>query len=66
MAEFVLKYADQRGHMHQQTAQAASEKELRERYAQQGFLVYSVKPRGAMAGVAARTGWFRRRPKLNL
>ena len=64
MAEFVLKYADGRGQIHQQVVAAASEKELRERYSQQGFLVYSVKPRVA-SGLAA-SGLFRRRKKLNL
>ena len=44
MAEFVLKYADPRGEIHQQVAEAGSEKELRDRYSQQGFLIYSVKP----------------------
>ena len=46
MAEFVLKYADGRGQIHQQVATAGSEKELRDRYSQQGFLIYSIKPRG--------------------
>jgi type IV pilus assembly protein PilC len=64
MAEFVLKYADGRGQIHQQVVAAASEKELRERYSQQGFLIYSVKPRVA-SGLAA-SGLFRRRKKLNL
>ncbi|MGA2724437.1 MAG: type II secretion system F family protein [Bryobacteraceae bacterium] len=64
MAEFVLKYADGRGQIHQQVTSAPSEKELRERYSQQGFLIYSVKPRTA-AGLAA-TGLFKRRKKLNL
>ena len=64
MAEFVLKYADGRGQIHQQVAAAASEKELRERYSQQGFLIYSLKPRAA-SGMAA-TGLFQRRKKLNL
>ena len=45
MAEFVLKYADGRGQIHQQVATAGSEKELRERFSQQGFLIYSIKPR---------------------
>jgi type IV pilus assembly protein PilC len=49
MADFVLKYADGRGQIHQQVASAGSEKEIRERYTQQGFLVYSVKPRVASA-----------------
>ena len=39
MADFVLKYADGRGQIHQQVATAASEKELRDKYAQQGFLI---------------------------
>ncbi|HEX5230053.1 MAG TPA: type II secretion system F family protein [Bryobacteraceae bacterium] len=52
MAEFVLKYADPRGEMHQQVAEAGSERELRDRYSSQGFLVYSIKPRREIAGVA--------------
>ncbi len=63
MSEFVLKYADARGEVRQLVTQAASEAELRERYAQQGFLVYSVKPRGGVAGLAV-TG--KRRRKLNI
>jgi type IV pilus assembly protein PilC len=61
MAEFVLKYADGRGQIHQQVATAASEKELRERYSQQGFLIYSVKSRA----IAAPT-FTRKRKKLDL
>ena len=64
MAEFVLKYADGRGQIHQQVTSAPSEKELRERYSQQGFLIYSLKPR-TVSGLAA-TGLFQRRKKLNL
>jgi type IV pilus assembly protein PilC len=60
MAEFVLKYADGRGQIHQQVATAGSERELRERYSQQGFLIYSVKPRGLAAPA------FTRRRKLDL
>ena len=52
MAEFVLKYADPRGEMHQQVAEAASERDLRDRFSQQGFLIYSVKPRREIAGMA--------------
>jgi len=62
MAEFVLKYADPRGEVHQQVAEAASENDLRERYSQQGFLIYSIKPRRAIAGVAVGGG----RKKINL
>jgi len=49
MADFVLKYADGRGQIHHQVASAASEKELREKYAQQGFLIYSLKARSGGA-----------------
>jgi len=63
VAEFVLKYADPRGEMHQQVAEAASEKDLRERYSQQGFLIYSVKPRRALAGMVPGGG---RKRKINL
>jgi type IV pilus assembly protein PilC len=61
MAEFVLKYADGRGQIHQQVASAGSEKELRDRYSQQGFLIYSVNPR-----VTALVGSGPRRKKVNL
>src|SRR6476646_1648782 len=64
MADFVLKYADSRGQIHQQVATAGSEKELRERYSQQGFLIYSIKPRSGAAMVSA--GLMRSRKKLNL
>jgi type IV pilus assembly protein PilC len=63
MADYVLKYADGRGQIHQQVATAGSEKELRERYTQQGFLIYSVKPRSAAAAVS---GGILGRKKLNL
>src|SRR5215469_15631048 len=64
MAEFVLKYADGRGQIHQQVATASSEKELRERYSQQGFLIYSIKPRGAAAITSGSL--FGGRKKLNV
>jgi type IV pilus assembly protein PilC len=62
MADFVLKYADGRGQIHHQVATAASEKELREKYAQQGFLIYSIKVRSGGGGAAFFSG----RKKLNL
>jgi type IV pilus assembly protein PilC len=62
VAEFVLKYADPRGEVHHQVAEAVSEKELRDRYSQQGFLIYSVKPRHSIASVAMGGG----RKKINL
>src|SRR6266446_10028530 len=64
MAEFVLKYADSRGEIHNQTANAGSEQELRDRYSQQGFLIYSVRPR--RTGIAAGAGILGRSKKLNL
>jgi type IV pilus assembly protein PilC len=50
MAEFVIKMADDRGRTMQQVEHGFSEAEVRDRFAQQGFLVYSVKPRGMFAG----------------
>src|SRR5277367_4827277 len=52
MPEFVLKYADARGEIHSQVATASSGDELRDRYAGQGFLVYSVKPRGGAGALS--------------
>lgn len=64
MAEFAVKYADPRGEVHQQVTEAATEKDLRDRYAQQGFLIYSVKPRRELTGMPAAIGG--KRGKLNL
>ncbi len=64
MAEYVLKYADARGQIHQQVTNAGSEKEIRERYSNQGFLVYSIKPKSAAA--LATGGLLGGRKKLNL
>jgi type IV pilus assembly protein PilC len=61
MPEFVLKYADAKGEIRQQVAEAESEKELRDRLTQQGFLIYSVRQR---SDLAARLGGGSR--KLNL
>src|SRR5450631_2027062 len=63
MADFVLKYADGRGQIHHQVATAASEKELREKYAQQGFLIYSIKPR---SGGVGGSGFLGGKKKINL
>src|SRR5271156_1365810 len=62
MAEFVLKYADPRGEVHQQVAEAPSEKELRDRFSSQGFLIYSIRPRREIAGIAMGGG----KKKINL
>jgi type IV pilus assembly protein PilC len=45
MAEFLIKMADERGHVLQQVESGISEEEIRNRFAQQGFFVYSVKSR---------------------
>jgi type IV pilus assembly protein PilC len=48
VAEFVLKYADPRGQVHQVSAEGRNEAELRERYTRQGFLVYSVTAKSSL------------------
>ena len=63
MAEFLLKYADSRGQIHQQVAEAASEQELRERLTEQGYLIYWVRPRVGVETLAR--GW-RRPRRINL
>ena len=56
MAEYVIKLADERGRVQEQTLSAANEDELRARFAQAGYYVYSVKQRGLLApsGTAKR------------
>jgi type IV pilus assembly protein PilC len=61
MAEFLVKIADERGHLQQQVEQGYSEAEVRDRFAQQGYLVYWVKPQGLLSGGIRR----RRRLKQN-
>jgi type IV pilus assembly protein PilC len=50
MAEFLIKVADERGNLSQQVEHGYSEAEVRDRFAKQGFLVYSVKPKGLLTG----------------
>jgi len=50
MAEFLVKLADERGRQAEQLERGYSESEVRERFVQQGYLVYWVKPRGIFAG----------------
>jgi type IV pilus assembly protein PilC len=64
MAEWTLKYADVRGEMHQQVAEGASERELRDKLTQQGFLVYSIKPKHEAAGLNVNIG--SKSKKINL
>jgi type IV pilus assembly protein PilC len=46
MAEYLVKVANDQGHMLQQIERGYSEAEVRDRFMQQGYLVYWVKPRG--------------------
>ena len=50
MAEFVIKVADEKGNLAEQIETGYSEAEVRDRFQQQGYLVYWVKPRGIMTG----------------
>src|ERR1700761_2873475 len=50
MAEFVIKLADERGRVQEQIHSAASAEELRQRFSQAGYYIYSVKPRGMGGG----------------
>jgi len=50
MAEFLVKVADERGHMLEQVERGYSEADVRDRFSQQGYLVYWVKPRGLLTG----------------
>src|SRR6476469_1306784 len=53
MNEFVIRLADERGRVQEQTHMAAAADELKARFTQAGYYVYSVKARGAL-GVASR------------
>jgi type IV pilus assembly protein PilC len=46
MPQFTVKYADVRGEIRQEVTDAATAQELRDRYTQQGYLVYSIRGRG--------------------
>src|SRR6201992_3343126 len=58
MAEFVVKLADERGRIQEQVQIAGSAEELRTRFTQAGYYVYSVRSKGLRGGG--------RRPKTNL
>ena len=55
MAEYVIKVADERGHVLQQVERGYSESDVRDRFVQQGYLVYWVKPHGLLSGNAPFT-----------
>jgi type IV pilus assembly protein PilC len=48
MNEFIIKLADERGRIQEQTHAAATAEELRSRFTQAGYLVYSVKARSSL------------------
>ena len=50
MTEFVIKLADERGRVQEQMHTAATAEELRARFSQAGYFVYSVKARNALGG----------------
>ncbi len=54
MNEYVIKLADERGKVQEQTHSAATEEELRARFTQAGYYVYSVKARGLLASGKAK------------
>jgi type IV pilus assembly protein PilC len=63
MADFVLKYADPQGVVHERVETGASEDALRERYAAQGLLIYSIAPKRLFGPIDRGS---RKRPKLAL
>jgi type IV pilus assembly protein PilC len=50
MNEFIIKLADERGRVQEQTHAAATAEELRARFTQAGYLVYSVKAKSSLGG----------------
>ena len=64
MAEFMLKYADAQGAVHERVEDADSERALRDKYADQGVLIYSIRPRHSLGEMQALAQ--RRKGRLNL
>ena len=62
MAQFLVKVADEQGHLRQQVEHGHSEAEVHDRFTQQGYLVYWVKPRTILSTGAGQFG--RRSGKL--
>jgi len=52
MAEFLVKMADERGHVLEQMENGNSAEDIRDRFLQQGYLVYSVKSRDGFSPAA--------------
>ncbi len=64
MPEFVCRIADDRGQVLKRVEMAGSETELRDRYSQQGYYIYSIRPRAGLAGLTTR-GAQRKKIKLS-
>src|SRR6201997_1134510 len=56
MAEFLVKVADEQGHLRQPVEHGYSEAEVHDRFVQQGYLVYWVKPRTLFSGGGKQFG----------
>jgi type IV pilus assembly protein PilC len=54
LAEYLVKIADERGHVQENVHMANSAEELRQRFAQSGHFVYWVKPKGLTGGAGKR------------
>ncbi|HEY5215112.1 MAG TPA: type II secretion system F family protein [Acidobacteriaceae bacterium] len=54
MNEFIVRLADERGRVQEQTHAAATAEELRARFTQAGYLVYSVKARSTIGRAAKK------------
>src|SRR5580698_5964032 len=54
MTEFTIKLADDRGRVQEQTHAAATAEELRSRFTQAGYLVYSVKAKSSFGSGAKK------------
>lgn len=51
MAEYLVKVADERGHIQEKKETGSSEAEVRDRFSQAGYLVYSVKAQGSVSQI---------------
>ncbi len=59
MAQFLVKVADEQGNLRQQVEHGYSEAEVHDRFTQQGYLVYWVKPRTILSRGGGRQGKLR-------
>jgi type IV pilus assembly protein PilC len=64
MPEYIARLANERGELLKRVENAASECELRERYAQQGLFIYSIRRRASVGGLAA-TGPAKKKVKVS-